>query len=82
MTETISRIVEKNQDSHHIGVRHLAVSMVLAFIGGFSSSYRVLLNDTVKKILLKSLHIENISIILSLGNIAVVFIVFLARQNY
>lgn len=69
----VSGIVEKNQDGHHLGVRHLAVTMIFAFVSVWPSVIErfVMISS---KFLLNSLHMKKNSVILQSGNIAVIFI--------
>ena len=73
---SVPGVMEQDEYGNHFRTAHQPITMVLTFLLDFANSYSILFN-ILSKTLLKSMHIEKISIILPSGNIAVVFIVLL-----
>ena len=72
---SIPGIMKQYENCHDFRIRHHAIAMILAFFCHLATC-QAFCSTVLSKTLLKSSHIEKISIILSSGNIAVVFIVF------
>jgi hypothetical protein len=79
---SIAGIMEQNQNGHHLGVRHLAIAVIFAFLPGMTFSYREFRDNIVKILTELITHEEYFCNFAIRKHSGCFYYLFLALQNY